>query len=137
MLYDSRKILDIVTALKEIKVSSFSCHGGSVDFHNVTQICRIVDTLMLPLYYIWDKCCHQQLKDISFEEHLRKPYQKFMKNPITYTWHLYIFVVLKETIPKELVRKKIDKEITLIYKELIDSFEEGHYDFIQNNALPL
>ena len=121
--YDTGKIQDVVTNLKKIKASSFSCSDGPIDFHIVTETCRIVDTLMLPLYYIWEYCCHQQLEDICFEEHLRKPYQRFMKNPITYTWELYIFITLKETIPKELAKKKVYKEITTIYKELIDDYK--------------
>lgn len=123
LIYDSRKILDIVTILKEIKASSFSRKEGPVDFQKVTETCRIVDTLMLPLYYIWEYCCHQQLEDISFEEHLRKPYQKFIQNPITYTWELYIFITLKEPMPKQLAKKKVCKEISYVYKELIDDYK--------------
>ena len=130
LIYDSRKILDIVTVLKEIKTSSFSCKKGPVDFHNVTETCRIIDTLMLPLYYIWENCCHQQLEDISFEEHLRNPYQKFSQNPITYTWELYIFITLKEPMPKQLAKKRVCKEISYVYKELIDDYK------MTDNAIP-
>lgn len=122
-IYDSRKILDIVTNLKEIKKSSFSSKDGLVDFQNVTETCRIVDTLMLPLYYIWEYCCHQQLKDISFEEHLRKPYQRFIQNPITYTWELYIFITLRGLIFKQLENDEVFEEVTIIYKELIDDYK--------------
>lgn len=124
LIYDTGKILDIVTILKEIKASSFSSKDGLVDFQKVTETCRIVDALMLPLYYIWENYCHQQLEDICFEEHLRKPYEKFIQNPITYTWELYIFITLKEPIPKQLSRKKAFKEIAYLYKELIDFFKE-------------
>lgn len=130
LIYNSRKILDIVTILKEIKTSSFSSKKGPVDFHNVTETCRIIDTLLLPLYYVWEYCCHQQLKDISFEEHLRKPYQKFIQNPITYTWELYIFITLKEPIPRQLTKKGVCKEISNVYKELIDDYK------MTDNAIP-
>lgn len=129
-IYDSRKILDLVTILKEIKTSSFSCKDGLVDLHNVTETCRIIDTLLLPLYYIWEYCCHQQLKDINFEEHLSKPYQKFIQNPITYTWELYLFITLKEPIPRQLTKKRVCKEISNVYKELIDDYK------MTDNAIP-
>lgn len=131
LINDSRKILGIVTILKKIKTSSFSSKKGPVDFHNVTETCRIIDTLLLPLYYVWENCCHQQLKDISFEEHLRKPYQKFIQNPITYTWELYIFITLKEPMPKQLGKKMVCKEISNVYKELIDDYK------MTDNAIPV
>lgn len=74
------------------------------------------------LYYIWVNCCHQQLEDICFEEHLRIPYEWFMQKPITYTWELYIFITLKELTPTQL-EKKVCKKISIIYKELIDLYE--------------
>ncbi len=128
--YEPEKILEAVASLKEIKASSFSIHDGPIDFQNVMETCRIIDTLMLPLYYIWENCCHKQLEDISFEEHLRKPYQRFVLNPITYTWELYIFVTLKELIFKQLAKDDVFEEITFIYKELIDDYK------MAENAIP-
>ena len=119
-IYDTAKIRDAIENLKKIKAASFSCNDGPIDFHAVTETCRIIDTLMLPLYYIWEHCCHQQLKDISFEEHLILPYQRFCQHPITYTWELYILVNLEATEVKDLSRKKLYKEVLSIYKELMD-----------------
>ena len=118
---DTAKIRDAIENLKKIKAASFSCNDGLVDFHAVTETCRIIDTLMLPLYYIWEHCCHKQLKDICFEEHLRKPYNKFRQHPITHTWELYLFVSLEATETKYLSRKKSYKKVSSIYKELIDA----------------
>ena len=130
-MYDVDKIHDVVTNLKKIKASSFSRNDGPIDFQIVTETCRIIDALMLPLYYIWEHGCHQQLEDISFEDHLKKPYQRFIQNPITYTWELYIFVTLKEPIISQLTQENIYNDISFIYKELIEYYGKGEKAVIQ------
>ena len=120
-LYDINKIRDMVTVMRGIKASSFYNRDRQIDFQNVKETCRIIDILLLPLFYIWEHYCHRPLKDICFEEHLRKPYRKFIRNPITYTWELYIFITLYEPIIKVLKKKKTHKEISYFYLELVDS----------------
>ncbi len=127
-MYDVGKIYNVITSLKKIKKSSFSCNNGPVNFLYVKETCRMIDTLMLPLYYIWEHCCHQQLEDLSFEEHLRNPYKKFLQHPITYTWQLYVFITIKEPLFSQLKKKSIYNEISFIYKELIKYFEKGEKD---------
>ena len=122
MIDNTGKIHKVITYLKEIKASSFTCSDGPFNFDNVTETCRIIDTLMLPLYYIWDYCCHQQLEDIC-EEHLRKPYQRFLHNPITYTWKLYVFINLKKPFTPPLADNKIYDDISALYIDLINFYE--------------
>lgn len=124
------KIQNALLILKEIKSSSFYCTNGLADFHKARETCRIVDMLMLPLYYMWEYCCHQQLEDISFEEHLRKSYQKFIQNPITYTWVMYIFINLGEPLPIIFSERRICKEISFIYKKLIELFVDERRELI-------
>lgn len=117
--YDTKKIQDVVSSLKGVKAASFSNKEGLIDLKKSTETCRIVDTLILPLYYIWDHCCHRNLDKLSFEEHLRKAYQKFLQNPLTNTWELYLFVSIKTPFKNELGKKNLSKEIIEIYNQLL------------------
>ncbi len=115
---DKDRIKKLLAYFAEVKDSSFLRVKEPVDFKNVTETCRIIDTLKLPLYYMWEQCCHQSLKDIAFEEHLRKPYHKFVHNPKTYTWEMVVFLALSAPY---LLPLKINTivEITETYNEFI------------------
>lgn len=119
-IYDTRKIQGVVSDLKSIKVASFSNKNGLTDFEKSTKVCRIVDMLLLPLYYIWEHCCNRDLEELKFEKHLNKPYQKFVKNPLTRTWQLYLLVSVKVTIENKLERKDLPKEIMEIYGHFLN-----------------
>jgi hypothetical protein len=118
-IYDTKKIQDVVSSLKGIKEASFSNKEGLIDFKKSTETCRIIDTLILPLYYIWEHCCHRNLGELMFEEHLQKAYQRFMQNPLTNTWELYLFVSIKTPFKNELGKKNLSKEIIEIYNLLL------------------
>lgn len=119
-IYDTNKIKDVVSSLKRIKAASFSNKEGLIDFKKSTETCRIVDTLILPLYYIWDHCCHRNLDELSFEEHLQQAYQRFVQNPLTTTWELYLFVAINTQLNNELGMKNLSKEIIEIYNQLLN-----------------
>ena len=93
-VYNSNRIQKTIVSMKEIKKSSFYTNNDSLDFKKVLETCRIVDTFLLPLYYIWEHCCHRQLKEIEFEEHLMKPYIIFNQAPITYTLEMFLYITL-------------------------------------------
>ena len=116
--YDVKKIQEIIVNLKEIKTSSFTQKDGMADFQRVKDTCRMVDTFMLPLYYIWEHYCKRQLTEASFEEHLRLPYRKFTLDPKIYTWELYLFVLINNS---NLISKHIRKKLLDTYKTFIDS----------------
>ena len=119
--YDTKKIQDVVSSLKGVKAASFSNKEGLIDLKKSTETCRIVDTLILPLYYIWDHCCHRNLDELSFEEHLRKAYQKFLQNPLTNTWELYLFVSIKTPFKNEFGKKNLSKELKEIYNQFLEN----------------
>ena len=119
-IYDTNKIKDVVSSLKRIKAASFANKEGLIDFKKSTETCRIVDTLILPLYYIWDHCCHRNLDELSFEEHLQQAYQRFVQNPLTTTWELYLFVAINTQLNNELGMKNLSKEIIEIYNQLLN-----------------
>ena len=119
-IYDTNKIQEVVSSLKKIKAASFSNKEGFIDFKKSTETCRIIDTLILPLYYIWEHCCHRNLGELRFEEHLQKAYQKFEQNPLTNTWELYIFISIKTPFKDELGNKKLSKDIIDIYNQLLE-----------------
>lgn len=119
LTYDTNKIKEIVSSLKRIKIAAFSNKSGLIDLKKSTETCRIVDTLVLPLYYIWDRCCHRDLGELNFEEHLQKAYKKFVQNPLTNTWELYLFVSIRCPFKNGVEQKRLSKEITYIYGQFL------------------
>ena len=71
---------------------------------------------MLPLFYIWEHRCHQNIQEIDVEKYLRKPYKKFSQNPLTYTWVFYLF--LKLDIPRQM-STQIRENILSAYETLL------------------
>ena len=120
-IYNSKEIQKIIICLKNVKVSSFNKRNDSLDIKRVMETCRIVDTFMLPLYYIWEHCCHRQLNELKFEDYLRKPYQRFIQTPISYTWEMFIYINLCTTPFVKRLGKKNLIEITDIYKKFLDN----------------
>lgn len=118
------KIRTVVSDLKLAKALSFQCTNGITDFKKVTEKCRIIDTFILPLYYIWEHFCHRQLNELAFEEHLDKPYKRFKQNPLTNTWELYLFISVQIPFDDVLQNKRLSKELPFIYKKFIDNYIE-------------
>lgn len=119
-VYNSNRIQKTIVGMKEIKKSSFYTKNDSLDFKKALETCRIVDTFLLPLYYIWEYCCHRQLKEIEFEEHLMKPYKIFNQAPITYTLEMFLYITLCTQFVKRLGKKNIS-DIEIIYKKFLEN----------------
>ena len=119
-VYNSNRIQKTIVSMKEIKKSSFYTNNDSLDFKKVLETCRIVDTFLLPLYYIWEHCCHRQLKEIEFEEHLMKPYIIFNQAPITYTLEMFLYITLCTQFVKCFGEKNFC-EIESIYKKFLEN----------------
>ena len=119
-VYNSNRIQKTIVSMKEIKKSSFYTKNDSLDFKKVLETCRIVDTFLLPLYYIWEHCCHRQLKEIEFEEHLMKPYIIFNQAPITYTLEMFLYITLCTQFVKCFGEKNFC-EIESIYKKFLEN----------------
>lgn len=135
--YDTHNIRNTISGLKEIKTSAFVNKNGLVDFRQVREICRIIDTLTLPLYYIWEYDCHRQLAELDFEKHLEKPYHKFLHNPVTNTWRLYLLVSAESVFSNRL--GKLSDDVRNIYKLFLEHYEamqglkDRKYHFETNN----
>lgn len=123
-IYNSNEIQKTITCLKNVKASSFNRKNDSLAIKRAMETCRIVDTFMLPLYFIWEYCCHRQLNEIKFEEYLKKPYQRFIKTPITYTWEMFIYINLCTTPFVKRLGKKNIIGITVIYKKFLDNSDK-------------
>lgn len=118
ILNDRNKIRKLLDYFNEVKDSSFMSLKNPNDFNKVKETCRILDTFKLPLYYMWEQYCNQQLNDIGFEDFLRKPYLKFLKKPKTYTWEMLVFLTLCAPYLLPLKVNKIS-EISEMYNELL------------------
>lgn len=120
-IYDMERIRTVVNGLKEARLYAFTGNKGLVDVRQATEACRIVDTFMLPLYFIWEHCCKRKLIELAFENYLEQPYRKFEQNPITSTWELYLFISTQTPFDRVLRNKNLSKEITNIYKHFINA----------------
>lgn len=124
LTYDTNRIKEVVSSLKSVKAAAFSNKAGLIDLKRAVETCRIVDTLALPLYYIWDRCCHRDLGELNFEEHLQTAYQKFVRHPLTHTWELYLFVSVRIPLRNGMGKKNLSKEIAEIYDQLLATSEK-------------
>lgn len=130
-IYNKQIIRGVVAKMNEIKKSSFQKWNekGLIDFKKVIETYRIIETLILPLYYIWEHCCHMQIDELELDQHLKLAYQKYLKKPLTNTWELYILISLKAPFINLFEEDLVD-QITILYRELLDSqknlfLEEG------------
>lgn len=119
-LSDAQKILALVSDLKEVKDRSFMNESGLADFKQAIETCRIIDIIILPIFYLWDQYYHRQLNELGFEEHLWIPYQKFLKDPLTKTWELYLFISIKTPFDSIFNNKNLLKDLKELYKQLLD-----------------
>ena len=79
--------------LRNVKSSLF-LKNAKLNFNDVVDDCRLIDALMLPLIYIWKHCCHKSISELGVEKHLMKPYERFLHDPLMFTWELYLFLKL-------------------------------------------
>ena len=119
--YDHQEILQTVYRLKEIKDASFVGNDGKIDFSRVTENCRIADVFSLPLFYIWEHQFKRDLKELGFENHLQKAYNKFQKDPQTNTWLLYLFISIDTPLFQGREGKALSRDISKIYRDFAKS----------------
>ena len=115
--YNPQYIKDILFCLRKAKTNAFLNQGDCISFRNIVEICRIIDVTMLPMFYIWEHYFHRDLSEINMEEHLRKPYEKFSRNPLTNTWAFYL---LLKTSVYDIIPTRIKKKLLVIYEPLIN-----------------
>lgn len=72
-------------------------------------------------FYIQEYCCHRQLAELDFEKHLEKPYHKFLNNPVTNTWKLYLMISMEAVLSNKI--GKLSKDIRIIYRALLNQNE--------------
>jgi hypothetical protein len=110
-------IKDTLSSLRNVKSSLFLTKKVKPNFKNIIEVCRFIDVLMLPLFYIWEKCCQKNILELGVEKHLTKPYERFLHDPLSYTWKFYLF--LKLGIPSQL-STKTRKKVLSAYELLIN-----------------
>ena len=117
-MYNPKMIKDTLSELRNAKTSVFLNKNGLTNFKNIVETCRIIDTAMLPMFYIWEHYFHRKLIEIKVEKHLEKPYERFSKNPITNTWEFYLFlkIGISCSIPKD-----VRNNLLYIYEPLINN----------------
>ena len=109
-------IKDTLSSLRNVKSSLFLTKKASPNFKNIVEVCRFIDVLMLPLFYIWEYCCQKSILELGVEKHLMKPYERFLHNPLTYTWKFYLF--LKLGIPSQM-STKTREQVLSVYETII------------------
>lgn len=122
LIYDTKRISNAISRLKKAKAASFVCRSGLADLNKAKETCRIIDTLILPLYYIWEHCCNRRLVDLDFEPHLVRAYEKFVRHPVTNTWNMLLFIQVEPSMKKIFGQWDISQEIIVIYKSFISAY---------------
>lgn len=117
---DAQRIQDIVGRLREVKESSFANEIGEIDFAKVTETCRVADIFSLPFFYLWEHLYKRELKEIWFDEHLTKAYERFIKDPQTNTWLLYLFITVQTPLFQNWTDQKLPHDISNMYREMMD-----------------
>jgi len=110
-------IKDTLSSLRNIKSSLFLTKNAKPNFKSVMVVCRFVDMLMLPLLYIWEYRYHKSISELGVEKHLMEPYERFLQDPLAYTWKSYLFVQLG--VPGH-ISKQIRGMVLSSYELLID-----------------
>ena len=113
---NSQLIKETLLNLRSFKISVFVNKDNISDIKSIVETCRMIDVSMLPLFYIWEHRCHQNIQELNVEKHLRKPYKKFSLNPLTYTWVFYLF--LKLDIPCQM-STQIRENLLSAYETLL------------------
>lgn len=113
-------IMETLSSLRRIKSSIFSKKDEKLDFKDVVEVCRFIDITMMPLFYIWDKCFHRDLLELGADIHLIKPYKRFLLDPLTYTWELYVFI--KIGLPRQMPTM-IRNKVLSAYEHILVSYK--------------
>ena len=109
-------IQDTLMNLRNEKTSLFLNKDERFRFKDIVEVCRFIDVLMLPLFYIWEYCCQKSILELGVEKHLMKPYDRFLHHPLTYTWKFYLF--LKLGIPSQM-STKTREQVLSVYETII------------------
>ena len=117
---NSQIIKETILNLRSLKISLFLNKNDISDIRSIVETCRMIDVSMLPLLYIWEHRCHQNIQDLDVEKHLKKSYKRFSQKPLTYTWEFYLF--LKLDIPHQ-ISSQIKEKILSAYESLLIQYE--------------
>lgn len=102
-------VKETISDLKYQKKKCFLVGNKKIDFNVVQKTCREIDILLLPLYYAWEHLYKQNLSDVDFETHLKKPYIIFSVRPKTTTLKILLLLFpgiaqnFSQTTRKELI----------------------------------
>ena len=122
-------IQDTLMNLRNEKTSLFLNKDERFRFKDIVEVCRFIDVLMLPLFYIWENCCHKNISNLGVEKHLMEPYKRFLQDPLTYTWKFYVF--LKLGLPSQMATKTREQVLSA-YEPLIEIKSNYHKEDYKN-----
>ena len=120
---DINIVHDTIFSLKEAKQKSFLQLKDVNLLQSTMEDCRIIDMMLMPLYYVWEHVLSQNLSDVKIEQHLSDPYKRFSLSPVTITWELYLLVAVRMKMPRFLRNKKTIENMLQIYEVLINTKE--------------
>ena len=121
---DINIVHDTIFSLKEAKRKSFMQVKKVDNLQSTLEDCRMIDMMLMPLYYVWEHVMSQDLSVVGMEQHLAVPYQRFSRSPITTTWELYLLIAIGMKMPKSLHKKNIVNSILSVYEILITKTHE-------------
>jgi hypothetical protein len=116
--YNPQLIKATLLSLRNAKISAFLSQKNLKDFRTVVETCRIIDSAMLPLFYIWEHICQRNLSEIHIERHLKKAYLRFLEDPFTNTMKFYLLLKIGISCS---IPTGVKNNIVSIYESLISS----------------
>lgn len=123
-------ILKQICSLKAAKIQSISGAVNKDELAIAVRHNNLIDLLLLPLYYAWEKITHGDIKKLCIEGYLKKSYRKYKKNAEILTQEITMLLI---TYKQPLCDHEVDEDTILsiseIYNELILCFRcnENHY----------
>ena len=117
-------IKESLSNLRSVKTSVFLNKNVKADFKSVVETCRIIDVVMLPLFYIWAHCYHRELSEVCMEQHLKKPYERFLRDPFSNTFESYLFLRIDES---DMMPPNIKRKVLTIYELLLTAKSNIEY----------
>lgn len=118
-IINPQTIKETMSSLRSVKSSMFSNKDEKLDFQDVVEVCRFIDISMMPLFYIWDNYYHRDISELGADIHLIKPYNRFLQDPLIYTWELYLFI--KIGLPHQMPAM-VRKKVLSLYEVLLMSY---------------
>lgn len=113
------QIVQAIGTLKVIKVTAVndSIHYDCDIFGLVTA--NIIDSMLLPLYYVWDQYYKKNLDLVYFEPYLKQAYHTFNQQPQKIISTLIRAIVYEKPFEGYVKADKLTSSLLTIYIQLL------------------